>query len=696
LVTFTFTAGGAAVPSTHYITTSAGSPIYANEPASTFTYAVSDAFSNAIPGAKISGLAGHFTATNGWWDGSATTVTTPSYGNPTGPIIDQYSQSATYATVGLITGTFTGTYIPTSTAFSVSGSTGQLFTSTLGTVSAFTITSNGATVVTTGGAGSFVIPQLKLTVAQAGVPVTLNLCAHSSCSGTTSGYTGSFASNGLNSIIVDTSATAPSTGNASAHYNVDTTLGHKAIFNATVAAPIDGTPSNHLIAGPSSAITTVAGTAAKLGVFVGLVTGPGQITTHAVPGATVYINVYAADKYGNLSPTALGQQVQILLVATTGAISVTSAYIPTGCWMTNGTSGNGCNSSTGPSFGTISWTLPNTVGTVASLTVSGVIAGAQTSTTVTVTTVSPLPTLSVTAPKPVNNVIYSQSAAVIFQGQANTSLGYSSATTIASIAYKVNTNHWQPVTIATGETHVTWSLAATMPQGLSTIWFNATDTKSNVVVSSAYTVLVDNSPPTFTIGTPVSGSGSDAVTIHTAQGDFNTSTFVATYGSTTVPSSSISWSGTQTVGSPSTLTATINGLTTGTNTLTVSGSTYTGVAGSASSSITITIVFADSITFTTASAAWGSSGAAQGIFVPVTNSWSSSQQLTLYATLKSGTSTYVLVGGETLAAGQTGTVFVQDFLAVVPAGTYTVTFSAITTANQAVSAPTTPITVVVP
>jgi len=296
----------------------------------------------------------------------------------------------------------------------------------------------------------------------------------------------------------------------------------------------------------------------------------------------------------------------------------------------------------------------------------------------------------------VNNVIYSQSAAVIFQGQANTSLGYSSATTIASIAYKVNTNHWQPVTIATGETHVTWSLAATMPQGLSTIWFNATDTKSNVVVSSAYTVLVDNQPPTFTIGTPVSGSGSDAVTIHTTQGDFNTSTFVATYGSTTVPSSSISWSGTQTVGSPSTLTATINGLTTGTNTLTVSGSTYTGVAGSASSSITITIVFADSITFTTASAAWGSSGAAQGIFVPVTNSWSSSQQLTLYATLKSGTSTYVLVGGETLAAGQTGTVFVQDFLAVVPAGTYTVTFSAITTANQAVSAPTTPITVVVP
>jgi hypothetical protein len=105
------------------------------------------------------------------------------------------------------------------------------------------------------------------------------------------------------------------------------------------------------------------------------------------------------------------------------------------------------------------------------------------------------------------------------------------------------------------------------------------------------------------------------------------------------------------------------------------------------------VPFADSVTFTTGSAVWGNSGAASGIFVPVTNSWSTAQQLTIYATLKSSTSTYVLVGGETLAAGQTGTVFLQDFLATVPVGTYTVTFSAITTANAAVSAPTTAISV---
>jgi hypothetical protein len=113
--------------------------------------------------------------------------------------------------------------------------------------------------------------------------------------------------------------------------------------------------------------------------------------------------------------------------------------------------------------------------------------------------------------------------------------------------------------------------------------------------------------------------------------------------------------------------------------------------GSASLSITITVSFANSVTFTTSSATWGQSGVQSGVFVPVTNSWSTPLQLTIYATLKSGTTTYVLVGGITLAAGQTGTVFVQDFLTNVPVGTYTVTFSAITTANQAVSAPTTAI-----
>jgi hypothetical protein len=102
---------------------------------------------------------------------------------------------------------------------------------------------------------------------------------------------------------------------------------------------------------------------------------------------------------------------------------------------------------------------------------------------------------------------------------------------------------------------------------------------------------------------------------------------------------------------------------------------------------------ADSITFTTTSAVWGSSGNAQGVLVPVTNCWSTTQSLTVYTTLQVGTGIYVLEGGGTIAPGQTLTVFCQDLSAVVPVGSYVATFSALTTtySYQAVSAPTTPI-----
>jgi hypothetical protein len=186
------------------------------------------------------------------------------------------------------------------------------------------------------------------------------------------------------------------------------------------------------------------------------------------------------------------------------------------------------------------------------------------------------------------------------------------------------------------------------------------------------------------------------VTITTGAGDFNTTSFTATYNSVVIPAANIAWTGTQTLGTAGTLVATVCGLTAGTGTLKVTGSSYEKVSGTASESLTVTVTLADSVTFASSSATWGTSGAASGVFVSVSNSWGTAQQLTIYATLKSGSSIYVLVGGETLTAGQTGTVFLQDFLTSVPAGTYTVTFSAITTANQAVSAPTTSTTVTVP
>jgi len=643
-------------------------------------------------------------------------------------ITQNYEQSGVFGTVGLITGTFTGTWTPSggsATSFSVSGSTGNLETSLIGSgATSFTLTTNGVTAITNPvGAGKFVVPQVVLNVNQAGVPITFNVCAHAEtgCSGTSKTYTGTFATNGAQTITVNTvtSTTAPVTGNASAHFNIDTTLGRAAMLNGTILAPIDGTPKNTIAIGPIGPVTTGAGAAAQFLLAVALTSGTagvsgssGPSVSNVVAGATAFVDVYTADKFGNIIAVpavsnGLSEQTQISLAATGGSLSVVSAYIPAGCGETNGTSTFGCvNGVNG--FGTISWTVPSTVGTVSTLTASGVLGGVSTSSSATVTSVSSSPTISVTSPTPQTvagvSLIASPTSAVIFTGKAAASVGYPASTTscaspyvcINTVAYKVNSNTWQTVTVTPGNS-IVWSLAATMPAGLSTIEFNASDSKSpaHVMDSSVYTVLVDSQAPTFAFSSATSNTGTTTVTISTAQGDFNTATFVATYGSTTIPTSSISWSGTQTLGTAGSLTATIAGLTTGSGTLTVSGSTYAGVSGTASETLTVTVPFADSMSFTTSSAAYATIGAYSGITIPVTNSWSSAQTIVVFATFRAGTSLYVAQGTTTLNPGQTATVFAIQ-LQTIPAGTYTVTFSAVTTSNQAVSAPTTPITVVVP
>jgi len=192
--------------------------------------------------------------------------------------------------------------------------------------------------------------------------------------------------------------------------------------------------------------------------------------------------------------------------------------------------------------------------------------------------------------------------------------------------------------------------------------------------------------PTFTFASATSNTGCVAVTVTSAAGDFNTGSFAATYNSVAVPAANIAWTGTQTLGSPSTLSANICGLVSGSATLSVSGSTYAPVSGSASETLTVTVPFADSITFVTSGATYGVIGAYKGITVGVTNSWNTAQTVVIFATLKSGTSIYVAEGTATIAPGATNSVVCLD-LQTVPAGTYSVTFAAVTTSNAAVSAP---------
>ncbi len=101
----------------------------------------------------------------------------------------------------------------------------------------------------------------------------------------------------------------------------------------------------------------------------------------------------------------------------------------------------------------------------------------------------------------------------------------------------------------------------------------------------------------------------------------------------------------------------------------------------------------DSVTFHLTGAKYEVVGDYAGVAVSVTNGWISSLGLVVYATLKSGASTYVAAGTVTIAANATASVFCVD-LQFVPAGAYAVTFAAVTLSDNAVSAPTAPISLV--
>ena len=112
-----------------------------------------------------------------------------------------------------------------------------------------------------------------------------------------------------------------------------------------------------------------------------------------------------------------------------------------------------------------------------------------------------------------------------------------------------------------------------------------------------------------------------------------------------------------------------------------------------SETLTVTVPFADSVTFNTSTATYGINRRLQGRHCHRDQRLEHSSDLVVYATFKSGSNIYVADGTLTLAAGASAPVFCID-LQTIPAGSYTVTFAAVTTSNQAVSAPTTGITLV--
>jgi hypothetical protein len=334
--------------------------------------------------------------------------------------------------------------------------------------------------------------------------------------------------------------------------------------------------------------------------------------------------------------------------------------------------------------------MPSTTGTAVTLTASGVLSGKTVTTTKAVTTVSATPTFSVTSPVPVNGVIYSNTGTVVFNGQANVSVGYASTVKIASVGYKIGSNPWQTAPISSLN-KVLWSLAATFPAGLNSIKFNATDANGNTFVSQAYSVLVDSSAPTIT-ATTKSGSSINATkpvvfTIVDTEGDLNATSVVGTSNSTATLTTTVT--GSNSLGNSVTYTVNVNGLPTGHWSVTLNAKDYAKNAASAVTVI-VKVVVAFALSATITGAAKSVIGGYTGISATVTNSWTTTQNLVMIAvwTNSAGQPVCVGFGSLTLAAGASASAF-AGCLNAPASGTYTVNVFIITTANQGVSSKTT-------
>jgi hypothetical protein len=696
---------------TQYINSAAdiAGTAYANLGYGSLTYSVTDQFGNAIPDSGFTISTGSLAATAGFFAGTSSRTTYAINSTDYG-FVPQYSQSAIYGTLGVISGTITGIYTANSASFSVSGASPDLYTSLFSGTTLSEITPAGLATNATAGSTTPVAVQLSdtvgaLTVHQQGVPILLQVCDQGTggiCAGTTKSYIGTFGGSSTFSGVTN------STGIVTAAFKVDTKAGTMAIFNATVSAPITGAPKTVFVVVLPWNVTTIAGAASQFNVKVGYGTSLTPAAYYATPGQTLYVNVIQSDAYGNLVNTGANQQTQITLTPSAGFLTATNIYIPTGCYETNGTNTaanptatpptpvtpNGCN--VGYSgFGPIAWTLPSTTGPV-TITASGVLNGKQiTSAPYTVKVVSASPTISVTSPTPVNGFIYTNSTAVVFSGQANVSLGFPSTAHIKTIGYKIGNNSWQTASVAQ-LFNSTWSVALTLPVGLSTITFNATDSNSpaNTVVSQTYSVLVDTATPTIAWTTPagatVNGTTPLTATIVDSEGDLNATSVSLDYNGTMLPASDITVTGTNSPGNNVTYIVTAN-LPGGHWTVQITASNLAGTSGS-SPAITVFQQLTPTSSFVLVGSVVKATvgGNPDGLTGSYLNNLPGVQTVTVIGTATNAAGQQVAAATATITINSLGQqVFSLSFLGLTPGQTYTITIYAVSSAGVAGSVPTT-------
>jgi len=676
-VSFYFKMGGTTYAS-DYLTnhTTVASVLYANT-AGEVTLSLSDAFTNpvafsvAITNITLTGVGGQFlSGTNLYSTISCGTVvagnshfTCPASGTSlTLPF--NYLQSTVYGAVGEVAGSiYEG-------ATQYTGSSGNIVTGTLATLGQTMPTS-----ATTTKAGSSVLVQEFVGIAQSGVPISLNLCT-SPCATSTS-YNAKF-SNGLSTITLTTN----SSGGVESLVAVNTTAGSVAYFNATAPAPLTSSPSRTIASAISASVTTIPGPISTLVVNIAGNVPPstGPNIKWIVNGSTAYADAAYADAFNNLVTTAPSNQIQIGLVASVGALSATQVYIASGQLSTNASG----------SFGSILWTLPSTVGTTATLTASANVNGKAVQGVGTLTTVSAYPTINVTSPVSVSGTLYSSTAFVTFHGIANATAG-SASTTIATIGYKVGTGGWQSITTASLHNYA-WTVPIVLAAGLNTVTFNTTDSAGFTTVTPALTVLVDTSAPTFGAITAPANKTSVVVNVTSAEGDLNLTSVAATINGVAVSNSSIAVSGTNNPGHSVTYTITISAAA-GSSTVVVSAATLAGLSGSATATVTVTgVPVATSSTFTFTSITAGTSPVSnKGLNTTIANGGSSAFTAYVYAVIKDTKGATVYIGVANFGSVAAGSSANLNIPLVLASGSYTATLYVDNAAGTPLAQPSSPV-----
>jgi len=461
---------------------------------------------------------------------------------------------------------------------------------------------------------------------------------------------------------------------------INVTLGSTAVFNATASKPTTATPTNTLASAVSAQVITEVGAISTLVINIAGASGahPGPNIADAINGSTAYVDVAYADAYGNLIPigSAPNNQIQIALSATNGGLlSATNVYIASGQVSTNGTG----------SIGAIQLTIPKAIGTPVVITGTGVVSGKSVSGTATVTTVSAAPSINVTSPTPLSGVLYANSTLVTFKGIANASAG-SLTTDIASVGYKVGSTQWQQV--ATPSLHgVSWSIPIILSAGLNTVTFNATDNEATPIttVSAPFTVLVDQSAPTFSAISVANNTSTAKLNITSAGGDLNASSVQVWTNGTLVSSSDVSVTGSNNPGTSETYGVSVNSLPLGTWTLKVAARTLAGSLGSTTGTVTVTVVSSTTAITFPSPAASCTLGAYNAVCVSVTNTQAAAVTGVVFAvvhdsaghTLQVATSTF-----SSLAPSSSTTAYV---VLSVPAGTYSVNVFVWSTTGASIS-----------